>query len=293
MSVDPSSRPPGSRTFQVDFLTELFRDPLDPAYAQAAQAAKRRGSKLPLWNRAGRKVITWVILAAIGLLLAVAYQQVIRSTPEREKVRAGLISRINQQKADQTQLVGRAEALQANVARLREQLLADPARTAQLRQLEGATGMRRVTGEGIVVRMTDGPDAATNKGHRLIDFDLQLVVNALWVFGAEAISINGQRLTALTPIRLGGQTIYVGDTLVVGPYEISAIGPPSLYDDFSKSDTARLYRAWQERPEHQFGFKTSKEDELTLPAAVLPELRYAKAPTASGSPTPTPSGGGK
>ncbi len=292
MSLDPSRRPPGTRTFQVDFLTELFRDPLDPAYTQAAEASKRRG-KLPFWNRAARKTTTWIVLAGIGLLLAIAYQQVIRSTPEREKVRAGLISRINAQKANQTQLVGRAEALQADVARLREQLLSDPARTAELRQLEGATGMRRVTGDGIVVRMTDGPLAPTNKGQRLIDFDLQLVVNALWVFGAEAISINGQRLTALTPIRLGGQTIYVGDTLVVGPYEISAIGPSSLYDDFSKSDTARLYRAWQESPEHQFGFKVSRQDDLTLPAAVLPDLRYAKAPTASGSPTPTPSGGGK
>ncbi len=292
MNLDPEQPQSGPRTFQVDFLTALFRDPLDPAYAQAAEAAKRRG-RLPFWNRATRKLTSWVVLAGIGLLLAIAYQQVIRSTPEREKVRAGLIGRITTQKKSQAQLVSQAEGLQAEVARLREQLLGDPARTAQLRQLEAATGMRRVTGDGLVVRMSDGPDAATSKSQRVIDFDLQLVVNALWVFGAEAISINGQRLTALTPIRLGGQTIYVGDTLVVGPYEISAIGPPSLYDDFSKSDTARLYRAWQERPEHRFGFKISKEDDLTLPAAVLPDLRYAKAPTASGSPTPTPSGGGK
>src|SRR5581483_871055 len=92
MNLDPE-RQTGPRTFQVDFLTALFRDPLDPAYAQAAEAAKRRG-KLPFWNRATRKVTTWIALAAIGLLLAIAYQQVIRSTPEREKVRAGLITRI-------------------------------------------------------------------------------------------------------------------------------------------------------------------------------------------------------
>jgi uncharacterized protein YlxW (UPF0749 family) len=292
MSIDPDQQPGGPRTFQADFLTALFSDPLDPAYAQAAEAAKRRG-KLPFVNRAARRLTTWIVLVAIGILLAVAYQQVVRSTPEREKVRAGLISRLTTQKASQANLAAEAERLQADVSRLREQVLGDPARTAQLRQLEAATGMRRVTGDGLVVRMTDGPDVATNKGHRLIDFDLQLVVNALWYFGAEAISINGQRLTALTPIRLGGQTIYVGDTLVVGPYEISAIGPPSLYDDFSKSDTARLYRAWQERPEHQFGFKVTKQDDLTLPAAVMPDLLYAKAPSASGTPTPSPSGGGK
>jgi uncharacterized protein YlxW (UPF0749 family) len=293
MSNGPDNeRPNGPRTFQADFLLALFRDPLDPAYAQAAEAARRR-EKLPRWNRAGRKLISWIVLAAIGLLLAVAYQQVVRSTPEREKVRAGLISRITTQKGIQAALVAEAQRLQADVSRLREQVLGDPARTQQLRQLEAATGMRRVTGDGLVVRMTDGPDAATNKGHRLIDFDLQLVVNALWYYGAEAISINGQRMTALTPIRLGGQTIYVGDTLVVGPYEVSAIGPSSLYDDFSKSDIARLYRLWAERPEHRFGFKVVKTDDLALPAAVMPDLRYAKVPSASGSPTPTPSGGGK
>jgi uncharacterized protein YlxW (UPF0749 family) len=293
MSNGPDKeQPSGPRTYQADFLLELFRDPLDPAYAQAADAARRRG-KLPWWNRAGRKLTSWVMLAAIGLLLAVAYQQVVRSTPEREKVRAGLISRITAQKGSQAALAAEAQRLQAYVAQLREQVLGDPARTQQLRQLEAATGMRRVTGDGLVVKMADGPDAATNKGHRLIDFDLQLVVNALWYFGAEAISINGQRMTALTPIRLGGQTIYVGDTLVVGPYEVSAIGPPSLYDDFSKSDIARLYRVWAERPEHRFGFKVDKRDDLTLPAAVMPDLRYAKVPSASGSPTPTPSGGGK
>jgi uncharacterized protein YlxW (UPF0749 family) len=282
----------GPRTFQADMLIALFRDPLDPAYAQAAEAAKRR-EKLPLWNRSGRKLISWIVLAAIGLLLAVAYQQVVRSTPEREKVRAGLISRITTQKESQAALAAEAERLQADVSRLRERVLGDPARTQQLRQLEVATGMRRVTGDGLVVRLSDGPDAATNKGHRLIDFDLQLVVNALWYYGAEAISINGQRMTALTPIRLGGQTIYVGDTLVVGPYEVSAIGPSSLYDDFSKSDIARLYRLWAERPEHRFGFKIVKSDDLALPAAVMPDLRYAKVPSPSGSPTPTPSGGGK
>jgi uncharacterized protein YlxW (UPF0749 family) len=293
MSIGPDNEQPGGpRTYQADFLVALFRDPLDPAYAQAAEAARRRGP-LPRWNRAGRRLISWIVLAAIGLLLAVAYQQVVRSTPEREKVRAGLISRITTQKKSQAALATEAERLQADVSRLREQVLRDPARTQQLRQLEAATGMWRVTGDGLVVRMTDGPDAATSKGQRLIDFDLQLVVNALWFYGAEAISINGQRLTELTPIRLGGQTIYVGDTLVVGPYEVSAIGPPSLYDDFSKSDTARLYRLWQDRPEHKFGFKVAKTDDLTLPAAVMPDLRYAKVPSASGSPTPTPSGGGK
>ncbi|HCT81492.1 MAG TPA: hypothetical protein DGG94_17040 [Micromonosporaceae bacterium] len=288
--TEPTRKEP--RIYQADFLTELFRNPLDPAYEQSAEERAAR-PPLPIWSRLSRKVSAWVLLAAIGVLFAVAYQQVVRGAPEKEKVRAGLISRITQQKERTALLATQAEQLQDDVARLREQALGDPSKINQSRQIEAATGMRRVTGDGLEVRLADGPDAAVNKGHRVIDYDLQLLVNALWFLGAEAISINGHRLTALTPIRKGGEAIYVGDALVVGPYQISAIGPAKLYDDFSKSDTAKLYRVWQERPEHRFGFKITERENLVLPAAVLPDLRYAKPPAASASPTPSPSGGGK
>jgi uncharacterized protein YlxW (UPF0749 family) len=287
--TDPRTKP---RIYQVDFLTQLFRDPLDPAYAQAAEDRAKRGP-LPTWSRVSRRIVACILLAAIGMLFAIAYKQAVRGAPEREKVRAGLISRITEQKERTNARAAEAEELQNEVNRLREIVLGDPAKIQQLRELEAATGMRRVEGDGMEVRLADGPEAATRIGHRVIDFDLQIIVNTLWYLGAEAISINGHRLTSLTPIRKGGEAIYVGDALVVGPYEISAIGPPDLYDDFSKSDTARVYRAWQERPEHRFGFKITERDDLLLPAAVMPELRFAKVPPPAGSPTPTPTGGGR
>ena len=93
-----------------------------------------------------------------------------------------------------------AEELQNEVNRLREIVLGDPAKIQQARELEAATGMRRVVGDGMVVRLADGPEAATRTGHRVIDFDLQIIVNTLWYLGAEAISINGHRLTSLSPM---------------------------------------------------------------------------------------------
>ncbi len=287
--TDPRLKP---RIYQVDFLTQLFRDPLDPAYAQAAEDRAKRGP-LPAWNRAGRRVIALILLVAIGMLFAVAYKQAVRGAPEREKVRAGLITRITEQKERLTARGAEAEELQNEVNQLREIVVGDPAKIQQLRELEAATGMRRVTGDGLVVRLTDGPEAATRSGHRVIDYDLQILVNTLWYLGAEAISINGQRLTSLTPIRKGGEAIYVGDALIAGPYVISAIGPGDLYDDFSKSSTARLYRAYGDRPDHRFGFKITEQDDLLLPAAVMPELRFAKVPTPPASPTPSPTGGSR
>jgi uncharacterized protein YlxW (UPF0749 family) len=239
-----------------------------------------------------RKVITLVCLVVIGFVLAVAYREVAQSAPEREKVRAGLITRINEQKERTTKLAADAEALQGEVASLRDLALLDPAQAQELRQLEAATGVARVTGDGLVVRLSDGPDAATNAKARILDYDLQQLVNALWSLGAEAVSINGRRLTSVSAIRKGGG-IYVGDFPVVSPYEISAIGPPDLYDNFSKSLTAQIYRDLAQRPEHRFGLRITKQEDLVLPAALVPELRYAKVPNPSPSPTPspTPTGG--
>jgi len=277
----------GPRIYQADFLTALFRDPLDPAYVQAAED-KRNKPPPPPWKVLTRKVITLICLVVIGFLFAVAYLQVARDAPDREKVRAGLITRINQQKERTTKLAADAEALQDEVATLRDLALLDPAQAQELRHLEAATGVSKVSGDGLVVRLADGPDAATNSKARILDYDLQQLVNALWSFGAEAVSINGRRLTSVSAIRKGGG-IYVGDFPVVSPYEISAIGPPDLYDNFSKSLTAQIYRDLAQRPEHRFGFKITKQDDLVLPAALLPELRYAKVPNPS--PSPTPSGG--
>jgi uncharacterized protein YlxW (UPF0749 family) len=283
--TEPGTGGKGPRIYQADFLTALFRDPLDPAYVQAAED-KRDKPPLPQWKVLSRKGIALICLVVIGFLFAVAYRQVARSAPEREKVRAGLITRINDEKERTTKLAAEAETLQAEVAMLRDLALLDPARAQGLRQLEAATGVAKVSGDGLVIRLADGPDAATNAKARILDYDLQQLTNELWSLGAEAISINGRRLTSVSAIRKGGG-IYVGDFPVVSPYEISAVGPPELYDDFTKSLTAQVYRDLAQRPEHRFGLKITKQDDLVLPAALLPELSYAIVPNASPSPTPT------
>lgn len=272
------------RVYQADFLTALFRDPLDPAYAQAAEK-RRSAPPPPRWKLFTRKGITLLVLVVIGILFAVAYRQVVRDAPEREKVRNGLITQINEQRDNTARQAAEAEALQAEVATLRDLALQDPDQAQELRQLEAATGVSRVSGDGVMVRLSDGPEAASNNKARILDYDLQQLVNTLWYYGAEAISINGRRLTSVSAIRKGGG-IYVGDFPVVSPYEISAIGPPDLFDQVDRSLTVQIYRDLAQRPEHRFGFRITKEDDLVLPAALLPELRHAKVPGPSPSPTP-------
>ncbi|WP_020524346.1 DUF881 domain-containing protein [Catelliglobosispora koreensis] len=284
------------RIYQADFLTELFRHPLDPAYEQAAEARKRNGPlKKP--QLVVRKTVTFIVLTIIGALLAVAYQQVIREAPDKEKVRAGLIEQILQKRDSTRALAQTAEQLQAEVAALRDAAIGDPAQIEALRQLDAITGQRKITGDGVVIKISDGPHAATVRQQQINHYDLMIIVNQLWALGADGIAINGQRLTSLTQIS-SGSGISVGSELVVNPYEIVAVGPSDLDRRFTKSVIGGVYLQYRDDPRFRFGFSVEAKDDLTLPAAVLPpELTHAKVPAPAGSPSATPSsspsGGGR
>lgn len=287
------------REFGPDFLNYLFRHSLEPGYAAAA---KRRGQDGPpsRRERIGGMVLRILALFTIGFLLAVAYLQTVAEEPERTKARAGLIEQIKQQQSRTDELAGRAEQLRDDVAELRESVLSrDDA--ARLRALEATVGLARVRGDGIIVEVADAPpDPEANeedaKLSRVLDRDLQHIANALWSAGAEAIAINGQRLTSTSTIRAAGSAILVDFRPIVGPYRIVAIGPDEMADRFSASATARLMRRLVD--EYGMGFAVRTADGLTVPAAGDPQLRYAH-PVGTASPKPsdsgrstTPSGGG-
>ncbi|MBR6012622.1 MAG: DUF881 domain-containing protein [Selenomonadaceae bacterium] len=85
-----------------------------------------------------------------------------------------------------------------------------------------------VEGEGIIIRLDDS-SKVTKSGENpnlyvVHDDDILRVINELKAAGAEAISINGQRLTAVSEIRCAGPTISVNNVRSSAPYEICAIG---------------------------------------------------------------------
>lgn len=96
---------------------------------------------------------------------------------------------------------------------------------ADLKFQAGLTGL---IGEGVVITMNDSEKVAA-KGENpntyvIHDDDLLRVVNELRAAGAEAIAINGQRLTALSEIRCAGPTLSVNNIRSSAPFEVSAIG---------------------------------------------------------------------
>lgn len=286
------------RWMSPDFLSELFSNPLDPGYADAAARRAKEGPPTG-WRYGARRVAAVVVAGLIGLLFAVAYRQTVADEPRRSQARAELVTQIKQRQQATDNLRGQADQLRDEVARERDAALGS-GEAAQRRAVEAATGLRRVTGDGLIVRLADAPDADEkadeNDLNRIFDRDLQLVTNALWASGAEAIAINDQRLTATSTIRKAGGAILVDFRPVTSPYEIRVIGPGDLEDKFADTAAAALMRRVADS-EH-IGFETHRQDDLNLPAATEPQLNYATRPTpASATPTPgvtsqSPSGGG-
>lgn len=98
----------------------------------------------------------------------------------------------------------------------------------ELRDLSLLAGTTDIKGEGIIITLTDGIKTNTNleiNADALVhDSDVLTVVNELKAAGAEAISVNGQRIIATSAIRCVGPVIQVNYQKVAAPFEIKAIG---------------------------------------------------------------------
>src|SRR5206468_4334588 len=145
---------------------------------------------------------------------------------------------------------------------------------------------------GTVVKLVDAAppvDPVTGKANGknlgvVLDRDLQRVTNELWHDGAEAISINGERLTATSTIRRAGSTILVDYRPISSPYLVSAIGPGDLDKRFTGSPTGQRFSGYVSA--YGLQMSVSAKGDLTLPAAPDPQLHYAaQVPTASPAPS--------
>ena len=96
-------------------------------------------------------------------------------------------------------------------------------------RLEKPTGLTSVQGPGMRVTLTDAPRSVDAEGmdpNLLVvhQQDIQAYVNALWAGGAEAITLQGQRLISTTGIKCVGNTVVLDGVPYSPPYVIEAIG---------------------------------------------------------------------
>jgi uncharacterized protein YlxW (UPF0749 family) len=274
MPDSPYQRLPEHVTLPL--LTLVTRQSLDQDYAFVAER-RAKGEEQPPSRRG--LVALVVVLVGFGVLVSTAAAQTSRNAQVDETSRASLVREITDKRAVLTRQQDRIAALQADVteARTADQSAAEAEgqATQRLNGVKARTGYGSVRGAGVRIVVDDAPgtDAATVR-----DSDLALLVDALWGVGAEAISINNQRLTTLSAIRNANVAIHVNGRPLAPPYVVEAIGDPlTLQARFG--DSARGQRFLALVGGLKFGFDISNQDDLELPSASLPALRYATADT--------------
>jgi uncharacterized protein YlxW (UPF0749 family) len=259
-------------------LTLITQQSLDEDYQHVAE----RKPADPDGKRRPHRVAA-VVVAAFGLLVAIAAVQTSEGADVKSASRATLISQIDD---------GRAELaeLQRQMVRLREQNVrlqsdADAIATDQLaaesrvQRMAVNTGFAAVTGPGVRVVVDDAENGEAVRAR-----DLRPLVAGLWNAGAEAISVNGARITARSGITNSGSAIRItgNNRNLSPPYTVLAIGDTDTLQARLMQTTSGLqFRTIVET----FGFPWSMDnvDDLSLPAAPprLARLRSAVEGTAA------------
>jgi uncharacterized protein YlxW (UPF0749 family) len=263
-------------------LIDLVTNTLDPGYAAAAQ---RRGPEHRRRTYERPAVVIGCLL--LGFLLAVAYVHTHRGAPEAAKVHSDLVDRVRAAQQDANRLDTRARALERRLATAQQQALPGGAADPDLDRLRLAAGQTAVIGPGLTVTLKQphpkpaqpsaGRGGTTGIGatNILTDRDVRSVVNELWHDGAEAIAVNGIRLTPSSAVRFAGEVVLVDRQPVTSPYHVSAIGDADeLAINFAESAVASRYQTLVGAD--GIGFSFDESDHLSLPASASETLRYAR-----------------
>lgn len=247
---------------------------LDEDYARASELRADAGEP----DRPPRpRMVALAVLAVFGVLVATAAVQTSRDADESASSRESLVEQVRSRRAALEQRQETVSALRRDIAvRRTAELSATRAGRvvrARLTRLGVETGRLATRGPGITVVVDDAP-GTTDPRQMVQAPDLQKLVNALWQVGAEAISINGQRLTAVSAIRDAGSAITVNYRSLRRPYTLSAIGD-------QRTMGARLLgtkggQVWGTLQSIGLLFDIETEETMVLPAAKAVSLRSAR-----------------
>lgn len=225
------------------------------------------------------RLLTGVVCLLAGLMI-VASGLSARGTDLRPNRHTDLVGILNAEKQRNLQLAEQLTELRTEVDRLTE--AAQPAggdpQAAERRTL---AGLRAMQGPALTVTLSDAPADIQPPGVDDDDLivhqqDIQSVVNAMWQGGAEAVTIQGQRVISTTGIKCVGNSVVLHGVPYAPPYVITAIGDRrGMEAALDSSDYITIYKQYVEA--YGLGFEQEREDDTTLPGyrGAL-ELRYAR-----------------
>jgi uncharacterized protein YlxW (UPF0749 family) len=214
-----------------------------------------------------RSGVLAAVLVAGGLVAAPAALQVRDERSAAELERQTLVDDV----ADTQSVEQRNRAIVEQLRQEMSVLQRDRNRTpTDLRAVATVAGAVAVRGPGIRMRISNG----SGESGTVTDTDLQILANGLWHAGAEAVSIDGERLGTLTSIRAAGDAITVNYRSIRTPYEVLAVGDPE--EMLARFDQSPIGLYWEARRRRSgIGFDMTPLPDVRMPA--VPPLRMVVA----------------
>jgi uncharacterized protein YlxW (UPF0749 family) len=221
------------------------------------------------------------VAALVGFLLMTAHLNplpglVTARAPERER----LASLIRVEEARSSELRFTADELRRQVAGFEQAREQGPdGLSAALSALRERIGLVAAEGPGLVVTLDDSKEEESPSGN-LNDLvihsqDVQAVANGLWVAGAEALAVNGQRVVPTSAVLCVGNTLLINGTVHSPPFRFAALGA-NLRDPFLADSLVERFAEDADR--FKLGFKVEERDRLTVPAYQgTSKVRFARA----------------
>lgn len=249
-----------------------------------------RVRSIPSWQ-----ITLGIALLALGFLIAAQMAsegpRVQYTTQERTPLVSTVLDlqkqqdQLKQQVLDARAAIQQLEAAGEGGAAVTKQL------NDQLQNAEIAAGLVAMSGPGLVIQLSDStltvPADGNQQDYLVSGADVLTVVDQLWAAGAEGIAINSERVVVSTAVVDIGGSVVVNGAYVAAPYQITAIGPSSLFDTLThQQGFADFVRARSEA--FGIGVSYATPDSVDLPAyAGSINLRYGSA-TATPAPTAVP-----
>lgn len=213
------------------------------------------------------------VFVVLGLLVAVAFNTTVRLAEARPSRSSDLVDVVRSMESQRRDLQDRLAELRFDLNELERAAAEDTGVSTSFSQkldhVRQAAGLSAVRGPGVEVVLGDGTQVAPGgdpNDYLIHDTDIASVVNALFIGGAEAVEVNGERLVATTPIRCAGTTILVNSTRLGSPYVVRAIGDPAVLEAAVLEDDAASLIFTTYATQYGLDVSIARADELTVAA---------------------------
>ena len=214
------------------------------------------------------KILIAIVFMVLGFMLSVQYKVTVQQRTIRMDRVEDLSERLKVMETENKQLLQEINELRKKGA--------DRARDHGQERLQLLAGTTDVEGAGIEIVLDDSniPKKANENPNLYIrhDEDLLRVLNELRAAGAEAISINDQRIVAMSEVRCAGPTVSVNNVRSAPPYVIKAIGAPKTLTSALRlrGGVVETFEFWG------IQVKIKSEDKVHIPALKAPRnFEYA------------------